>query len=85
MSILCYHAVDPHWKSPLSVTPEEFERHCAWLARELESGSVDTKAVADAVIRAFSHGFNLVSHRIDRTELGLEPHTSANPAIEAAN
>lgn len=34
MSILCYHAVDPHWKSPLSVTPEEFERHCAWLARE---------------------------------------------------
>src|SRR6478609_6517476 len=33
MSILCYHAVDPTWRSPLAVTPEVFERHCAWLAR----------------------------------------------------
>jgi peptidoglycan/xylan/chitin deacetylase (PgdA/CDA1 family) len=33
MTILCYHAVDPDWRSPLSVTPKEFEAHCAWLAR----------------------------------------------------
>ncbi len=33
MSILCYHAVDPCWTSPLSVTPAEFERQIAWLAR----------------------------------------------------
>ena len=33
MSILCYHAVDPSWKSSLSVPPELFEQQCAWLAR----------------------------------------------------
>lgn len=33
MTVLCFHAVDPVWKSPLALTPEEFERHCAWLAR----------------------------------------------------
>jgi peptidoglycan/xylan/chitin deacetylase (PgdA/CDA1 family) len=33
VSILCYHAVDPGWSSPLSVPPEEFELQCAWLAR----------------------------------------------------
>ncbi len=33
MSILCYHAVDPSWRSPLAVSPAEFDRHCAWLAR----------------------------------------------------
>jgi peptidoglycan/xylan/chitin deacetylase (PgdA/CDA1 family) len=33
MAILTYHAVNPSWRSPLSVTPDRFERHCAWLAR----------------------------------------------------
>ena len=33
MTILCYHAIDPDWRSPLSVSPEQFEAHCAWLAR----------------------------------------------------
>jgi peptidoglycan/xylan/chitin deacetylase (PgdA/CDA1 family) len=33
VSILCYHAVDPSWGSPLSVSPEAFEAQCAWLAR----------------------------------------------------
>lgn len=33
MTILCYHTVDPHWRSALAVNPTEFERHCAWLAR----------------------------------------------------
>lgn len=33
MSILCYHEVDPGWKSTLSVTPEAFRAQCAWLAK----------------------------------------------------
>jgi peptidoglycan/xylan/chitin deacetylase (PgdA/CDA1 family) len=33
MSILCYHEVDPAWRSPLAVSPDRFARHCAWLSR----------------------------------------------------
>ena len=33
MTILCYHAVDPDWTSPMSVAPEYFAAQCAWLAR----------------------------------------------------
>ena len=33
MSVLCYHAVDPCWTSPLAVTPEDFEVQLGWLAR----------------------------------------------------
>ena len=33
MTILCYHSVDPCWSSPLAITPEAFERQCAWLTR----------------------------------------------------
>lgn len=32
MTILCYHGVDPHWTSPLAITPEAFDAQCAWLA-----------------------------------------------------
>lgn len=32
MTVLCYHAVDPEWRSPLAVHPEDFERQMAWLA-----------------------------------------------------
>jgi peptidoglycan/xylan/chitin deacetylase (PgdA/CDA1 family) len=32
MSILCYHAIDPAWRSPISVDPETFDRQMAWLA-----------------------------------------------------
>ena len=31
MSILCYHAVEPQWRSPMAVSPALFEEHCAWL------------------------------------------------------
>jgi peptidoglycan/xylan/chitin deacetylase (PgdA/CDA1 family) len=41
MSILCYHSVDPTWRSPLAVTPEEFDRQCAWLARHRRVVDVD--------------------------------------------
>jgi peptidoglycan/xylan/chitin deacetylase (PgdA/CDA1 family) len=33
MSILCYHAVEPGWDSALAVSPDLFEKHCAWLSR----------------------------------------------------
>jgi peptidoglycan/xylan/chitin deacetylase (PgdA/CDA1 family) len=33
LSILCYHALDPDWPSPLAVMPEAFAAHCDWLAR----------------------------------------------------
>jgi peptidoglycan/xylan/chitin deacetylase (PgdA/CDA1 family) len=32
MTILCYHAVDPEWRSPLAVHPDDFERQMGWLA-----------------------------------------------------
>ena len=31
LPILCYHSVDPAWRSPLSVSPDLFASHCAWL------------------------------------------------------
>ena len=36
MTILCYHAVEPGWISPLAITPPDFAAHCAWLARHRE-------------------------------------------------
>jgi len=33
VSILCYHAVEDHWSSPLAVTPAAFEEQCEWLVR----------------------------------------------------
>lgn len=33
MTVLCYHAVEPGWRSPLAVDPEAFAAHCLWLAR----------------------------------------------------
>ncbi|MGZ6792817.1 MAG: polysaccharide deacetylase family protein, partial [Mycobacteriales bacterium] len=36
MSVLCYHAVEPGWRSPLAVDPADFAEQCAWLARHRE-------------------------------------------------
>jgi peptidoglycan/xylan/chitin deacetylase (PgdA/CDA1 family) len=33
MSILCYHAVEDDWESPLALSPAVFEAQCAWLSR----------------------------------------------------
>jgi peptidoglycan/xylan/chitin deacetylase (PgdA/CDA1 family) len=33
LPILCYHAVEPGWRSPLAIHPDLFARHCAWLSR----------------------------------------------------
>jgi len=33
VTILCYHAVDPDWRSPMSVHPADFVKQAAWLAK----------------------------------------------------
>jgi peptidoglycan/xylan/chitin deacetylase (PgdA/CDA1 family) len=33
VTILCYHSVHRDWSSPLSITPDDFVAHVAWLAR----------------------------------------------------
>jgi peptidoglycan/xylan/chitin deacetylase (PgdA/CDA1 family) len=33
MTILCYHAIEQSWESPLAVTPSAFSNHCQWLVR----------------------------------------------------
>ena len=33
MTILCYHAVEPGWTSPLAMDPTAFAEHCDWLVR----------------------------------------------------
>jgi peptidoglycan/xylan/chitin deacetylase (PgdA/CDA1 family) len=37
MTVLCYHAVNPEWTSPLSMHPRTFEEHCAWITRKRET------------------------------------------------
>lgn len=32
MSVLCYHSVDDSWTNTLVVSPDDFERQCAWLS-----------------------------------------------------
>jgi peptidoglycan/xylan/chitin deacetylase (PgdA/CDA1 family) len=71
VSILCYHAVDPDWSSPLSILPTEFEAHCAWLARHRHVMGVAEAAVRIAlsgrlargrVAISFDDGFGSVFH-----------------------
>lgn len=33
MSVLCYHAVEDDWCSPMAVEPADFAAQCAWLSR----------------------------------------------------
>jgi peptidoglycan/xylan/chitin deacetylase (PgdA/CDA1 family) len=32
VSIICYHAIDPSWRSPISVEPDSFALQMSWLA-----------------------------------------------------
>ena len=41
MTILCYHSVDPSWRSVLAVTPGEFADQCADLARRMRVIQLD--------------------------------------------
>ncbi|CAA9378076.1 MAG: hypothetical protein AVDCRST_MAG32-1547 [uncultured Nocardioides sp.] len=33
MTILCYHAVQPDWESPMAMEPQAFAEHAEWLVR----------------------------------------------------
>lgn len=66
MTILCYHAVDPCWESPLAVTPALFEQQCAWLARHrtvvplsaaIEKMTADGRLPQGMVALTFDDGF----------------------------
>lgn len=51
MTVLCYHAVNPEWRSPLSMHPDTFAAQCAWLARNRT-----VLPLAEAVPRLTSSG-----------------------------
>lgn len=53
MSVLCYHAVETDWHSPMSVAPPAFEQHCRWLARHR------TVLPLDEAVRAMSRSGRL--------------------------
>ena len=42
MTILCYHTVEPDWKSTLALEPAVFDAHCAWLAKNRDVVSLET-------------------------------------------
>jgi peptidoglycan/xylan/chitin deacetylase (PgdA/CDA1 family) len=49
VSILCYHAIDPSWESPLSVHPDAFARQVDWICRR--RNVVDVRAALGRVDR----------------------------------
>lgn len=51
MSILCYHAVEPGWPSPMAVPPPLFDEHCGWLNRHRRVVPLD-----EAIRRLSPHG-----------------------------
>jgi peptidoglycan/xylan/chitin deacetylase (PgdA/CDA1 family) len=71
MTILAYHAVDPHWRSPLSVAPALFERHLEWLVRHRRivplTEAVARRGARRAVALTFDDGFASVhAHAVPR-------------------
>jgi len=81
VTILCYHTVEPGWRSPLAIEPAEFERHCAWLSRrrlvpldaKVAEGSPSpsgTVAITfdDGLSGVYEHAFaSLVRHHVPAT------------------
>lgn len=82
MTILCYHAVEPGWRSPLAVEPAAFAGQMRWLAKHRQVLPLeDAMAVADRRYRlprgvtviTFDDGFaSLYEHAFPvLRELGL--------------
>jgi peptidoglycan/xylan/chitin deacetylase (PgdA/CDA1 family) len=46
VSVLCYHAVEDGWPSPLAVEPALFDQHCAWLSRHRTVLPLETAVAA---------------------------------------
>ncbi len=66
MAVLCYHSVRDDWESPLAVRPDDFERHCAWLARRhsvlpavelLDAQASGKRGARSGVALTFDDGF----------------------------
>lgn len=69
MTILCYHAVDPDWRAPMSVDPADFAHQAAWLAthrtvlpldRALERLDRSCRLPRGSVALTFDDGFSSV-------------------------
>ncbi|MGH2795704.1 MAG: polysaccharide deacetylase family protein [Actinomycetota bacterium] len=74
MSILCYHSVDPAWRSPLAVTPAEFARQCEWLARRRRV--VDLEHAVTMLNRRFTLPSGTTAITFDDGFAGLMAHAA---------
>lgn len=74
MSILCYHSVDPVWRSPLAVTPAQFDRQCAWLARNRRV--VDVATAVEGLDRRYRLPAGTVAITFDDGFAGLADHAA---------
>jgi peptidoglycan/xylan/chitin deacetylase (PgdA/CDA1 family) len=78
VTILCYHAVDPDWASPLSVRPVDFAGQMVWLVRR--RGVVDLSVAAEKVGREGRLPRGLVAVSFDDGFASVYEH--ALPALQ---
>ncbi len=57
MSVLCYHAIDPDWESPLAVRPEDFEDQCRVIAESGGAAPAGLDTPAGRHVITFDDGF----------------------------
>jgi peptidoglycan/xylan/chitin deacetylase (PgdA/CDA1 family) len=72
MAILCYHAVESDWRSPLALPPASFLRHCAWLARRRHV--VDCAEAVQLVDRSWRLRRGLAALTFDDGYAGIYEH-----------
>lgn len=78
MSILCYHSVDPDWRSPLSISPTEFEEQIRWLAANRDV--VELPTALEGLDRSFRPPRGTVALTFDDGFAGVAEH--AVPVLE---
>jgi len=80
VTILCYHTVEPNWRSPLAIEPAAFDRHCSWLSRRavvpldaaINGGGGSRSSIAitfdDGLSGVYEHAFRaLTQHHLPAT------------------
>jgi peptidoglycan/xylan/chitin deacetylase (PgdA/CDA1 family) len=72
MSILCYHAVDPAWESPLALPPPLFAAHVEWLASRRRVVPAERAAAAMSRRGALPRGMAALT--FDDGYAGLHDH-----------